>query len=375
MTSHRPSRCDGTGGAGKTLMTTRPDIRAPGDIDAAWLTAVLALGGVDAKVKSFTAKGVGTGQIGDSVRFSLEYEGQADGAPKSIVGKFPSAGAESRATGVALGNYLREVRFYQQLAPRALIATPRVWFTDVDEATSDFVLMMEDLAPAEQGDQLRGVSLEQARLVIREAAKLHASHWDDEGLDALPWVSGSKAAPPSLATPEAVQGLWQGFKARYAGRVSERCQKVGDWLTAQPTFAEDHVGPRCLTHNDFRPDNMMFATDRGGHPITVLDWQSFAYGVGATDVAYFLAGALSPDERRANEAELLQLYLDTLVAHGVTGYGMDDLKRDYGRGAYLLFLTAFFASMIVTQTERGDEMFLQMIESATEHMLDHGVTG
>jgi hypothetical protein len=357
-------------------MTTvrHPDIRAPGDIDAAWLTAVLAMGGVNARVKSFTARGVGTGQIGDSIRFVLTYEGPAEGAPASIVGKFPSSGDESRATGVALGNYLREVRFYQQLAPKALISTPRCYFTEVEEATSNFVLMMEDLAPAEQGDQLEGVSLDQARLVVREAGKLHASHWNDDGLDTLPWVSGSKAAPPSAATPEAVAGLWEAFKHRYADRLKPHCRQVGDWLVTQANFAEEHDGPRCLTHNDFRPDNMMFGTAAGGHPITVLDWQSFAYGVGATDLAYFLAGALSPEVRRDAEPELLALYLDTLVEHGVTGYAMADLKRDYARGAYLLFLTAFFAAMIVTQTERGDRMFLQMLESAATHMLDHGVT-
>lgn len=354
--------------------TETPDIRMPGDIDAAWLTAVLAKGGVNATVKRFTAKGVGTGQIGDSVRFALEYEGSPVDAPASIVGKFPAAGEESRATGIALGNYLREVRFYQQLAPKALVSTPRVYFTDVDEATSDFVLMMEDLAPAQQGDQLEGVSLDQARLVVREAAKLHASHWDDDGLDELPWVSGAKSAPPGAATPEAVAGLWEAFKIRYADRLKPECQAVGDWLAPRAlTFPAEHDGPRCLTHNDFRPDNMMFSTAEGGHPITVLDWQSFAYGVGATDVAYFLAGALAPEVRRQNEPELLQLYLDTLVEHGVTDYAMDDLKRDYARGAYLLFMTAFFASMIVTQTERGDRMFLQMIESAATHMTDHGV--
>lgn len=356
-----------------TTTLATPDIRMPDAIDADWLTAVLAKGGVNARVKSFTAKGVGTGQIGESVRFTLEYEGHPQGAPKSIVGKFPSSGEESRSTGVALGNYLREVRFYQQLAPKALIRTPRCYFTEVDEATSDFVLMMEDLAPAEQGDQLQGVTLDQARLVIREAAKLHASHWNDDGLDDLSWVSGSKAAPPSMATPEAVAGLWEAFKARYADRLKPHCREVGDWLTTQPTFAEAHDGPRCLTHNDFRPDNMMFGNEKGGHPITVLDWQSFAYGVGATDVAYFLAGALSPAVRREVEPEMLRLYLDTLVEHGVAGYGMENLKRDYGRGAYLLFMTAFFASMIVTQTDRGDDMFMQMLESAADHMLDHGV--
>ena len=46
-----------------------------------------------------------------------------------------------------------------------------------------------------------------------------------------------------------------------------------------------------------------------------------------------------------------------------------------GLGAYLLFGTAFFAAMIVTQTERGDRMFLRMLGSAADHMWDHGVVG
>jgi hypothetical protein len=310
------------------------------------------------------------------VRFKLEYERAAPDAPASLVGKFPAAGDESRNTGVALGNYLREVRFYQQLAPTALVHTPRCWFTDVDEATSEFVLMMEDLSPAEQGDQLAGVTLDQARLVVVEAAKLHASHWGDDGLDALPWVSGSAAASPSMVTEEMVVALWQGFKARYDGRLKPDWVETGDWLASRfAGFGEAHDGPRCLTHNDFRPDNMMFGTPAGGHPITVLDWQSFAYGAGPTDLAYFLAGALPRDVRRAHEPELLALYHDTLTAHGVTGYGREDLARHYGRGAYLLFGTAFFASMIVDQTERGDRMFLQMLGSASDHMRDHGVVG
>ncbi len=357
-------------------MSNGPDIRRPEAIDAAWLTEVLQAGGVDAVVKSFTARPVGTGQIGDSVRFRLDYARGEEGAPGSLVGKFPAAGDESRNTGVALGNYLREVRFYQQLAAGALIATPRCYFADVDPATSEFVLMMEDLAPAEQGDQLAGVTLDQARLVVVEAAKLHASHWGDDSLDDIPWVSGARAAPPSAATDEAVAGLWAAFKARYGPRLQPRWVEAGDWLAGRfADFAGAHDGPRCLTHNDFRPDNRMFATAAGGRPVTVLDWQSFAYGAGATDLAYFLAGALPPEVRRAHEPALLQLYLDTLGRHGVAGYAMADLERHYARGAYLLFVTAFFAAMIVTQTERGDRMFLQMLGSAAEHMWDHAVIG
>jgi hypothetical protein len=350
---------------------SKPDIRRPKDIDARWLTAVLREGGVDADVKDFTAKNVGTGQIGESVRFALEYARDADGAPRSIVGKFPSPGDESRSAGVSLGNYRREVKFYQNLAASALISTPRCYFTDVDEATHEFVLMMEDLAPAEQGDQLVGVSVETAGIVIDEAAKLHASHWRDDGLNDHDWVNNTpKAAKP--ISPEMVAGLWGAFVARYGERVTAEARHIGETMIAK--FDINRVKndrPRCLTHNDFRPDNMMFATPAGGKPITVLDWQSIGYGTGATDVAYFLGGAITPEERRANETQLLNRYLDGLEKLGVTGYAYDDLVHDYGAGSFQLFITAFFAAMVVTQTARGDDMFFCMLNGATAQIMDH----
>ena len=30
-----------------------------------------------------------------------------------------------------------------------------------------------------------------------EAAKLHASHWEDEAIEEFPWVSGTRSAPTS----------------------------------------------------------------------------------------------------------------------------------------------------------------------------------
>lgn len=350
---------------------SKPDIRRPKDIDARWLSAVLRQGGVDAEVRSFTAKNVGTGQIGESVRFVLDYAREADGAPRSMVGKFPSPGDESRSAGVSLGNYWREVNFYKHLAASALISTPRCWFTEVDDATHEFVLMMEDLSPAEQGDQLEGVSVERAGVVIDEAAKLHASHWQDDGLDQYPWVNNTTHAARPI-TPEMVQMLWQGFKVKYAERLTPDAAMIGDAMVSK--FDVNRVrtdGPRCLTHNDFRPDNMMFATPEGGRPITVLDWQSIAYGSGATDVAYFLGGAITTEERRTHEAALLDRYLAGLTALGVKGYTREALLNDYAAGSFQLFLTAFFAAMVVTQTARGDDMFFCMLNGAASQILDH----
>jgi phosphotransferase family enzyme len=346
-------------------------ILRPEAVTPDWLSAVLRAGGVDADVAGFTARPVGTGQIGQSIRFALDYARAPADAPASLVGKFPSPGEESRATGAALGNYIREVNFYKHLAPTALIATPRCWFTDVDPATHEFVLMMEDLSPAEQGDQLKGCTLDQARLAVREAANLHASHWNDASIENLAWVSGARAASGNgSADPNAIVLLWQAFCARYGERVSSDSRRVGDALVANFDRYAMHAGPKSLVHIDYRPDNMMFATPAGGRPLTVLDWQSLAFGLGVTDVAYFLAGALPRDTRRAVEKEYLREYHERLRELGVRDYDFETLWRDYRSRAFALFTVAFYASMIVTQTPRGDDMFMQMLSSATDQVLD-----
>jgi len=350
-----------------TIPIVRPD-----KITAAWLTDVLRAGGVDATVRDFTARPVGTGQIGESVKFVLDYADPPPDVPKSLVGKFPSPKAESFNTGVMLGNYIREVNFYKHLAPTALIATPKVYFTDVDPATSEFVLMMEDLAPAEQGDQLKGCTIEQTRLAIREAANLHASHWNDAAIEDLAWVSGTRAAGQrGSADPNAIRQLWKMFCARYESRLGDDSRKVGDTLIANfGKYETLYTGPKSLVHIDYRPDNMMFATPQGGRSLTVLDWQSLAFGPGVTDVTYFIAGALPREQRNKIERELAREYHERLRELGVKDYDFDTLWRDYRSRAFALFMVAFYASVIVAQTPRGDDMFMAMTRSATDQIMD-----
>ena len=55
--------------------------------------------------------------MSESTRVSIAYAGEATG-PASVVLKTASTDEGSRATGVGLGIYEREVRFYRELAPR-----------------------------------------------------------------------------------------------------------------------------------------------------------------------------------------------------------------------------------------------------------------
>ena len=347
-------------------------IVGPRDVTPAWVTRALRAAGIDARVGAVVGRKIGTGQVGESVRFTLSYDSAPPGAPSTVVGKFPSPDPDSRAVGVNLGNYVREVRFYLDLAAGAGVTTPKCLFADVDTSSSDFVLLMEDLAPAVPGDQLRGVSVAEAELALDEAAKLHASHWGDGSLDHLPWVSDSAAAPKGVGG-DTIRTLWREFLDRYGDRVTPRCRLIGAAISeAHEVFKNGYDGPRCLIHSDFRPDNMMFGTGKGGYPVAVVDWQSYGLGCCMADVSYFMAGALSTEARRAHEERLLGAYHASLVRLGVEDYDFERLWRDYARYSFALFNMAFIASMIVGRTPRGDDMFFAMLEGGADMVMDHG---
>lgn len=338
----------------------------PDELTPAFFAEVLG-----APVTAVDATRVGTGQVGASFRCRLTYAGGAPaGAPATVVAKLPSLEEQSRATGVALRNYEREVRFYRDLQATVDIRVPRCFHAEWDEAGGGFVLVLEDLAPAVQGDQIAGCGVDQARLALTELAALHAPRWGDPALTDLEWLS--RRTPGDA---EQLQGLYQllfpGFVDRYRHRLADDelalAERLGGLLV---TWIERRDDPLTVTHGDYRLDNMMFGTPEGGHPLAVVDWQTPGQGPGASDLSYFLGAGLSIDDRRRHERDLVAHYHGELVRRGVTGWSLDDAWAGYRLYAFAGVVMAVVASMIVTQTERGDEMFMAMATRHLRHALD-----
>jgi hypothetical protein len=108
---------------------------------AGWLRDCLAAYGfADPGVEAIRSEPIGTGQAAGCARIHIRYAGAAKGAPQTLVAKFPSPDALSRATSVAMGLHRREVEFYRDVAPRLGIRTPRCYFLDVDPAGDDFLM-------------------------------------------------------------------------------------------------------------------------------------------------------------------------------------------------------------------------------------------
>ena len=121
--------------------------------------------------------------------------------------------------------------------------------------------------------------------------------------------------------------------------------------------------PRTFVHGDYRPENLFFAGPEGGVPFAVIDWQVSARGQGVQDVAYFLSGGLAPQQRKANEMELLRTYHRILTENGVQGYDFDQCLYDY-RALTLASLgydVAVLGSLDLAG-QRGEELFTTVLQ-------------
>ena len=332
-----------------------------------WWTGTLRRAGYDVTVHAARAIRIGTGQMGENIRFSFEFSGECGQAPQTVVGKFPSSNSQSIEAARMFGAYRREISFYRDLSASCRMAIPALIHADFDAATERFILIMGDLAPAEQGDQTKGVTLDQARMALVEAAKLHASYWGDPTIETLPWLFG---APGTYRMKqETMVQLWNGYRERFGAELDDYSITIGDALVDNfDTLMYGYRGPSCLIHNDFRPDNMAFASAQGGRPITIFDWQTVGAGAAMRDVSYFMGGALPPEIRAKEEADLVRLYHQKLSELGVNDYSFEQAWEDYRRYAGLSFVMAVSMAMMVERTERGDKMFLKTLRNSADFM-------
>lgn len=320
-----------------------------------WLA--LALGAPRGSLQSFTSKAVGTGQMSKSFRLSLLWDG-FDG-PASIVAKCPSLDAKTRAIAQAMKCYTLELGWYRWLAPDAKVACPRCLHLESENDDLDFVLLLEDLAPARQGDQLAGASVRQIEAGLKQAARLHAPFWNNGRAGAYEWLRPNENSTSMIAT--LLPALYPQFRERYAGRLSPDILAMGEAFVARlDAYLGRAPAAPTLQHRDFRIDNILFAP--GDERAFVVDWQTLGVGAGAADVAYLIGTSIADGEvRKREEKRLVEFYIDELAQLGVAA-DRDEVWREYRFYAFSGFLMAILASMNVERTPRGDEMFAVMAE-------------
>ncbi|ANI40408.1 phosphotransferase [Mycolicibacterium vaccae] len=336
-------------------------IERPTDLTAEWLTTVLGQG----TVAGFTLDRIGTGQMSECYRVNLTYDAEGSG-PASVVLKVAAADASSRQTGQAMGLYEREVRFYTDIAPSLGGPVAPCYHGAYDPQTGAFDLLLGDAAPAQVGDEIRGASIEQAKLALTQIALVHGRVLGSEALEGADWLNRESPVNQGL-----ISALYAGYLDRYQDQLAPEHRDVCDRFVASfdayMAAEAEPDRPRGLVHGDFRLDNQLFGQDGADRPLTVVDWQTVTWGPAFTDAAYFLGCALPVEQRREHYDALLADYHAALGASGVT---LDEVREGVRRQSFFGVLMAIVSPMLVERTARGDEMFMAMIARNCQHVLD-----
>lgn len=325
----------------------------PADVTEAWLSGVLGT-----EVTKVDVTPVGTGQTGATYRLEVRYRDHPR-LPQSFVIKLPAQDDAVRER-VSL-SYRSEHAFYTEVAATVSVPLPQCYHCEIADDGAQFVLLLADMAPARQGDQIEGCTPGEAELALAALAGLHGPRWGDPA-----WLSFAATVMPKpdeatarglgditvLAARTTIDKLGERMSAEDRDTVLASAALIGDWLIGAPERFS-------LLHGDYRIDNLLFDPRR--REVTVVDWQTLAVGLPARDVAYFLATSLTPEDRTTHERRLVEAYRTTLQAQGVGEYDHETCWRDYRFGMLQVPLITTLGFAFSAATDRGDDMALAML--------------
>jgi hypothetical protein len=272
-------------------------------VTAAWMTAALSrsLPGVEVDRVEVLLRDDGTNR---RARFGLTY-GRGSGPASVFLKASDPAHAKLNARS---GGVLNEPKLF--LSGVTLpVEHPAVHLALIDEPTLDFLLVMEDVTGrgGDPRDATRPITLDEAADGVAGLAKLHSAFWGQRlaAEHGLSWVE------PFSVWFSMARGVDAGIEVAselIPAAVAELgCEVIdGYWQRYIATVAD---GPATLLHGDAHIGNTY--TLPGGR-VGFLDWQVVRRGNHCLDLGYFLQGALTIEDRRASEADLVAHYHSTL---------------------------------------------------------------
>lgn len=272
------------------------------------------------------------GGVATKVRFRIDSEPgvHRDYCLKGLVGDAPPAPGHVRITHT-------EASFYRDLAPTVGVAVPACRYSGIDPEIGNGLIVMEDVVTA--GGRfltaLEPYSVEEARDSVAQLAKLHAAHWGRAGFGDLPWLRnrlGDLAETP-LRTIDELQSLVDDPRGEPLPGELRDAKRITAALRALALRTGDRA--ESLVHGDAHAGNIYVQDGE----TALIDWQMLQRSHWSIDVAYHVSAALSVDQRRTAERELLGHYLERLSALGVDAPDEDEAWTDYRAGvAYGYYL-------------------------------------
>lgn len=283
-----------------------------------WLTDALCKRHPEAKVIAHRLGPVDSG-TSNRRKIQIDYNesGRAAGLPTALFCK-ATHGLANRITLGLAGAVKTEVAFYNSVRAHLDLEAPRGFFANYDPHSYNSIVMLGDLSVdprtefcSDKTEMTRARAESQIRLLAAlhgkcfQAADIQSqlgqfSTWPEyfqnvcgfglEKSSKQGFVDAAEVIPPALYRREAE--IWS--------------------ATLKSVDRHNHL-PQTLAHGDVHLKNWYIA---GSGEMGLSDWQCAHRGHWSRDFAYAISTALTVENRRLWEQDLLRFYLDRLHAAG-----------------------------------------------------------
>lgn len=299
-------------------------------ITVEWLTQALCL---EIPGASVTQVKLGAPDSGSANRrkLSLKYNpaGEAAGLPTKLFCKASHELSNRIVLGLT-GAAHAECSFYKSIRPLLDIESPIAYYTALDPVSINSLIILNDISDDVQSfcDHHTVITAKRAQSQLSLLASLHAQGYSKpevrQAIKTLDTWQGFFTASLDF-------GLRDGSDKGFLDAVEvipsstyKRFPEVWDKMAAS-VEAQRRL-PKTIAHGDVHLKNWYIA---GNGELGLGDWQCVTRGHWSRDVAYAIATALTVEDRRAWERDLLLYYLDRLHAAGGPRITFDEAWLHY----------------------------------------------
>lgn len=296
-----------------------------------WMTDALSANAPSVQVASLELGPVDNGSSNRRRLFVTYKDAKAAaGLPTSFFCKASHDLANRLVLGTSQGAQC-ETDFYTYVRPHLSIESPVAYFAQLDTTSFNSLIILGDLTGKVESfcDHKTPINRRRAESQMRLLGHMHGAAYSRpeivENLDRFSsWPEYFKRTlgfGMESGTKKGIDGGRDVMPARLRSVPTDRI-----WALMQRSVDLHNDLPLTFMHGDVHLKNWYVA---GNDQMGLSDWQCCGRGHWARDVCYTISTALTVEDRRAWENDLLRLYLDELRANGGPNVGFDEAWLHY----------------------------------------------
>jgi len=288
------------------------------------------------------------------------YEHEDEQLPKSLIIKLATKNPGINSLLQNIQGYYKEEQFYKQLGQIPEIKTPEIYYSLVNDAKNEFIIIMEDLnlRNLRIASQENEIDSKFALSIVKYFAHLQSKFWNYKGNQHFTSIEWLKEPNFALYLKDLTIKMFEERKLSFIERNKHRL--IGKTIATiknmdinklyEQNFPSD-LKNCTLVHGDPQPKNVFI--DEANQEIMMVDWQYSSVGYGIKDVVLLLGIWISKNTTKDEILNIKNVYYEELVKNGVKDFSREEFEQQWNN---CLLLSLCNIASVSEKENIGDDL-------------------